>query len=257
MMKKALEKEWAAILKKEEKLRKKATKQKNNEWKDGLEEKIPEKVRDGLEKAFIKAFELVFEKGTSVIEKSYQKEELSHEHKIHDYAIKERGAGKDFLAFKNMVRKSELVNTAATFAEGVGLGVLGIGLPDIVLFVGMLFRGIYQVAVRYGFDYENDLEKIFILKLMETSLKKGEEWEKGDDEIEIFMQNVVTEYSTEDLKKQMEKTAEAFAMDMLVMKFIQSLPLVGIVGGMSNPYYYRKIMDYAEVKYRKRYFKNL
>ncbi len=37
------------------------------------------------------------------------------------------------------------------------------------------------------------------------------------------------------------------------MKFIQGLPVVGIIGGMGNPVYYRKIMDYIQLKYKKRY----
>ncbi len=256
-MKKELEKEWASVLKKEDKLRRKAMQKKKSGWKDGLEKKIPGKVRESLEKAFVKAFEMVFTKGTSVIEKSYHKEEISKEHKIHDYAIRERGKRKDFQALHSTVRKSEFANTAAAFVEGAGLGILGIGLPDIVLFVGMLFRGVYQTAAKYGFDYEDELEKVFILKLMETSLLTGEDWEKENGEVEIFLQNVVSEPSEEDLKRQMEKTAEVFAMDMLVMKFVQSFPLVGLVGGMGNPYYYRKIMDYAGVKYRKRYLQNM
>ena len=256
-MRNNIDKELAIVLKKEEKLHKKAIKENNAEWKKQLENKIPEKAKKGLEKAFIKAFDIVFTKGSSVIEKSYQKEDLIDEYKIHDYAIRQRGKKKDFRALKGTVRKSELTNTMTTFAEGVGLGILGVGLPDIVLFVGMLFRGIYQTSAKYGFDYEDEFEKIFILKLIETSLLKGEAWEKGDEEIEQFLQNVVPDVTENELKQQIEKTAETFAMDMLIMKFIQSVPVVGIVGGMSNPYYYRKIMDYVEIKYRKRYLLNL
>ena len=40
---------------------------------------------------------------------------------------------------------------------------------------------------------------------------------------------------------------------MLLLKFIQSLPVVGMIGGMGNPVYYHKVMKYAGLKYRKRY----
>ena len=40
---------------------------------------------------------------------------------------------------------------------------------------------------------------------------------------------------------------------MLVLKFIQGLPIVGIVGGAFNPVYYNKIMKYVRIKYYKRY----
>ena len=257
MVENRVEKEMAAVLKKEEKLHKKAMRQQNREWKEQLEGKMPEKTRKGLEKAFIKAFEIVFTKGTPVIEKSFRKEDIPDEYKIHDFAIRQRGKKKDFLALRGTVRKSELTNTVTTLAEGVGLGILGIGLPDIILFVGMLLRGIYQTAAKYGFDCEDEFERVFILRMMETSLQKGEAWKKGDANVEAFLQNVVSDVSKEEIKQQIRKTAETFAVDMLIMKFIQSLPLVGVVGGVSNPYYYRKIMDYVEIKYWKRYLRSL
>lgn len=40
---------------------------------------------------------------------------------------------------------------------------------------------------------------------------------------------------------------------MLFLKFIQGLPVVGILGGMANPVYYNKVMKYVQLKYRKRY----
>ena len=44
-----------------------------------------------------------------------------------------------------------------------------------------------------------------------------------------------------------------FAVDMLLLKFIQGMPVVGFLGGAANPVYYRKVMQYVLLKYRKRY----
>ena len=57
----------------------------------------------------------------------------------------------------------------------------------------------------------------------------------------------------DDFKCQMKETASAFAVDMLLLKFIQGLPVVGIIGGAANPVYYSKVMKYVQMKYRKRY----
>ncbi len=57
----------------------------------------------------------------------------------------------------------------------------------------------------------------------------------------------------EELKGQIKKTADAFATDMLVMKFIQGIPVVGVIGGAANPLYYHRVMSYVQLKYRKRY----
>ena len=41
-----------------------------------IEAKIPESVREKLEAAFYQAFQLVFSKGTKIIERTYDKEKL-------------------------------------------------------------------------------------------------------------------------------------------------------------------------------------
>lgn len=34
--------------------------------------------------------------------------------------------------------------------EGVGLGLLGIGLPDIPLFTAVILKSVYEIALSYG-----------------------------------------------------------------------------------------------------------
>lgn len=73
-------------------------------------------------------------------------------------------------------KQSDLLNRAVTTVEGVGFGALGVGMPDIVLFLGTLLKGVYETALNYGFDYESQQEKMFILKMMQTALSTGEDW---------------------------------------------------------------------------------
>ena len=42
------------------------------------------------------------------------------------------------------------------------MGVLGIGLPDIPVFTGMILKNIYETALQYGYSYESREEKYFI-----------------------------------------------------------------------------------------------
>lgn len=55
-----------------------------------------------------------------------------------------------------------------------------------------------------------------------------------------------------DFLLQMKETASAFAVDML-LKLLQGLPIVGILGGAANQMYYGKVMKYVQLKYWKRY----
>ncbi len=160
-----LEKELQKIEREEGRLIRSAQKHKDApSWKAELENKIPEKVMSGLQKAFSKAFYLIFEKGTVIIEKTYDKESIAKEFQINDYAMDIKGSRKEIARIRSGASGSNVLNTVVTTVEGVGLGVLGIGLPDIVIWLGVLLRGIYETALNYGYDYEAMEEKMRILK---------------------------------------------------------------------------------------------
>ena len=67
-MMKGIEKELNRIMREENRMRARARKSREPAWKRKLEEKVPPKVLEGLQKAFSKAFFLIFEKGVGVIE---------------------------------------------------------------------------------------------------------------------------------------------------------------------------------------------
>ena len=49
------------------------------------------------------------------------------------------------------------------------MGVLGIGLPDIPVFTGMILKNIYETALQYGSAMKAGKEKYFILLLIRGS----------------------------------------------------------------------------------------
>ncbi len=250
----ALEKELAKLYKEEADYRKLTQNKNPIRWKKELEEKIPPKVFDGVQKAFGKAFEIIFEKGNVIIEKTYNKESMKKEFKVKDYAVDVKGGRRQISSMKKDAKLGHAFNTVLTSVEGIGLGALGIGMPDIVLWVGMLLRGVYETAIQYGFDYESPEERLFILKLLETSMLTDRDWIKANRDIDDYIaqsSHVIPDEQT--MTAQIQKTANAFATDMLVVKFIQSLPIVGVIGGAANPLYYNKVLKYVQLKYRKRY----
>lgn len=253
---KAIDKELQRIEKIEDRLRRQAEKKSNPIWKAKLEEKIPDKVMAGLQKAFSKAFYLIFEKGSVIIEKTYDKESTEKEFQIKDYAMDIKGGRKEISHMKWGAMGGNAINTMITTAEGIGLGALGIGMPDIVIWVGILLRGVYETAMKYGFDYESPEEKIFILKMLEAAMLTGDEWMIANETVDAYIEQELHVIPADDVvKQQIEKTTDAFAADMLVTKFIQGLPVVGMLGGATNPVYYHKVMSYVQLKYRKRYLR--
>ena len=180
-------KELQSIARAEERRREAALKAKPVRWKQELESRLPEKVYTGLESAFGKAFSVVFEKGSPILEKTFRKEEILTDHRVSDDAIRRRGSRMELRYMKNSAAAANLGNLTLTAVEGIGLGALGIGIPDIVLFIAALLKGIYQTALNYGFDYETREEQMLILKMMEASLAGGEEWEAKNTEVDRLM----------------------------------------------------------------------
>lgn len=249
----ALSKELLAVERQEKKMEQAALKAKPAAWKKELESRIPEKVYAGLESAFCKGFGLVFDQGRAIIEKGYNKEDIQADHAIRDFAVQLKGGRKELKQMHRSAKQSDFVNMAVTTVEGVGLGALGVGMPDIVLFLGNLLKGIYETALNYGFDYESRQEQLLILKMMQTALSNGESWIQRNTEVEEMLGLEAVDITDDLFKQQVKDTASAFAMDMLLLKFIQGLPIVGIIGGAANPVYYSKVMKYIQLKYRKRY----
>ncbi len=250
---KALQKELLAVEKQEKKLQKAFMKAKKPAWQETLSEKIPGKVYTGLESAFCKGFSLVFNQGRVVIEKSYSKENLQNNHTIRDFAVQLKGGRKELKAVNKSAKRSDGVNMVVTTAEGVALGALGIGLPDIVLFISTLLKGVYETALNYGFDYALPEEQYMILNMMAASLIMGEDRPEWDDMIDGMIVEMPRDVTKAVLDEQIRETASVFAMDMLILKFIQGLPVVGVFGGIANPIYYNRVLKYVRLKYRKRY----
>jgi len=253
---KAINKEFLAVLKQEDKLMNAAMKAKIPGWKSALEQKVPEKVYAGLNSAFCKAFSLVFQYGRKILEMTFKKKTLSDNHAIRDAAFQIRGSRKDMKQMHKSAKKSSQLNIVLTTVEGMGLGALGVGMPDIVLFLTTVLRGIYETALHYGFEYESRFEQMLILKMMAASLSTGEEWFHRNKEVNDWLLKPAEEISDEEFQAQIQATSNVFAVDMLLLKFIQGLPLVGVLGGAANPLYYSKVMRYVQVKYKKRYLLN-
>ena len=147
--------------------------------KEKVREKVPEKLKTTLTAAFYKGFETVFEKGTAAIEKTYDKERLEAMYRMNqdmtDYGNRPEKALKEM---EKDIRRTHTAGKGMAAAEGTVLGLFGIGLPDIPLFLAVLLKGVYETALRYGFSYDSREEKIYVLNLICAALSEGEEKRK-------------------------------------------------------------------------------
>ena len=219
-----------------------------------VEEKIPPELHGKLQQAFYLGFKTVFEKGNLIIEKTYDREELLIHHRVYDQSFDLIDKKKSLKHMNKMAGQNKLKNLGLTAVEGSGLGLLGIGLPDIPVFIGVVLKSVYEIALSYGYDYRKTDEQYFILRLLEASLAPDDEKESVNMQVDKLIDYYVKDVSVGyDMEFQMRQTADAFATDMLCLKFIQGLPLIGVIGGAVNVSYCKKISDYARIKYQKRY----
>jgi hypothetical protein len=221
---------------------------------DKIQEKIPDKLNSTLETAFYKSFRLFFEKGNKYIEKTYNKDNKQFEFEINDYAIDKKLNSKSIKMLDKPSNYSNIINTSFSVLEGSVLGVLGIGLPDIPLFISLIIKTINEVALSYGFDYNTTEEKAYVLLLIRGALSKAEQQKEVNKEIDSFSDKIDHQIISDiDLEEHMKLTAKVLSDTLLTAKFIQGIPLAGAVGGIVNYTVIQKIGRYSKLKYKKRY----
>ncbi|ABR47697.1 hypothetical protein Amet_1503 [Alkaliphilus metalliredigens QYMF] len=221
---------------------------------DEIQEKIPHKLRATLAAAFLKSFQLVFDKGNAYVEKTYNKDKIKLEHDLNNDAINQKINKKYIKRLDKQVSHAKMLNYSISILEGGVLGFFGIGLPDIPLFISVVMRTIYEIAMGYGYEYKNEEEKAYILLIICGALTQGDVKKEFNERIDKLGNRIDRQLKAEiELEDQMKETGHILSDAMLTAKFIQGIPFIGVVGGVTNFNIIKKIGKYASLKYKKRY----
>ncbi len=215
---------------------------------------IPDKLKNTLDAAFYKGFQIVFEKGSTYIEKTYQRDKITLEYDINNYAIDKRMNKKHINKLDRYSKQTQLLNSSFSVLEGGVLGVLGIGLPDIPLFLAVLVKTLYEIALSYGYSYDTPEERAYILLLISGAITKGEVQREYNHVLELLGRQLDSDIESGiDLDLQMKETSTHLSEALLTAKFIQGIPVVGVIGGAVNYSIVSRAAKYARLKYKKRY----
>lgn len=85
-------------------------------------------------------------------------------------------------------------------------------------------------------------------------MEEGKRQLKFNEQVDNLGKKIDKKEANEvDLEELIRTTANILAEAMLTAKFIQGMPVVGLVGGVVNYRLIRKIGKYAKLKYKKRY----
>lgn len=105
-----LDKEWNRLVKNEEHFIAQNCNVKTADWQKKLEKYVPKKLNETLDSAFYKAFSIVFDKGTGVIEKTYNRRKKEQEYQIDSYAADIKKNAKSLQVFGRKVKGASRIN---------------------------------------------------------------------------------------------------------------------------------------------------
>ncbi len=225
-----------------------------------IEKKIPDKLQGTMDLAFYKAFQILFQHGTGLLERVFRRKRLRA-----DFIIRMGRVDYGSLDPQRAVRQLDrgaglgaLLNVAVATTEGFVLGLLGLGLPDIPILLALLLRGVYKAASRFGFSYDTPEERYYILLLLCAALAPQADragYSRLVDETGRALDR--GERPSFQLEEQMRRTAKELSASLLVVKFIQGYPIVGLIGGVYNCSITWKVERFAALKYQKRFLEKI
>lgn len=237
-----LEKEYKRLLKQDQAFRKRG-KKKQASAISSLEEKVPEKLRQTLRHAFEKAFVWIAVKGEKPLLSLCQREKKKAVFQELEAEAKRKRTKKALRSIYRNAGKNGRKHTLFAAAEGMTLGIAGIGLPDIPLFCALLTKSIYEIAMQYGYECTKDEERWFLFTVLEGALSK-----KGACELQMK-----SGVSREEVKKAAERCGRLLADQLLYQKFLQGIFVVGVLGGALSAFSLKQIQKYAVRAYYGRY----
>ncbi len=259
--KKLIKKELEKTIKQEERIMKQKSQRfledRVGDVKEKINKKLPFDLKKKFEEAFSKSFLLVFTKGIGVIEKTYDKQKLirvfTEDSKKFRTSVKKR----NLKTAERRVKKKILLNRGISAAEGSIVGFMGImtALADVPVFISVLIKNLNEISLHYGFDYDSENEKIYMLKLISMSIAQSEMKQKYSKEIDKIGYGIdLGDYPGMELEEVIGSTSESLAEYMSSAILMQSIPVAGFIfGGLNNFGFMGNLSKIANVKYKKRY----
>ena len=221
----------------------------------GWEEKIPSQVRETLRSVFFQAFQKLFgPEGSRLLEKTLPAERLRLTQRAWTEKLRPREERALLCQMERAGRRSRAGEVTAAGIEGTVLGLLGIGLPDIPVILAVLLRSLYQSALRYGFSYESDQERVFVLLLLQGALTRGEERRALSQRSDQLGRALDHGWPVSvDLERETRAASVLLSQKLLALKFLQGIPLVGAAGGAANFSLAGRVSRWGALKYKKRF----
>lgn len=222
--------------------------------KEKTVEKIPEKMEQTFQVAFEKGFCYLFEKGTPFVEKISGKEKRLKKFDLNQYWLNRDAEKRSLCQFEKEAAGSMLINQSVAAAEGTVLGMFGIGLPDIPIFLGVILKTVYEIGFSFGYGNETEAEQCYILSLICLASAPQE---KTQDYLCRSRQIGDEEKRTSGTSREwMMEASGLLAQKLVLAKVVQGFPIVGVAGGLTNYSLISRIGTVSQLEYKRRFLKH-
>lgn len=241
------QREWARQTREENRWRRQAAHRQPGKLHIQLEEKVPQAVRETLTAAFGSAFSAALA-GEPLLRRTTSSRAEARRLAQADRQLR---TVERFGSVRNTGRSAVIPAAAAAAVRGTGLGLLGIGLPDIPLFTASLLRSMGQIARGYGYGTSTRRERRIMLLMLNAALTDGPDYSQAAERLDqVMMGTRMDETPERELARQV---AGKLAERLLYAKFLQGIPLAGAVGGVLDSRLTAQLLDYAALKYNRRF----
>lgn len=216
----------------------------------GGKSRAVEKSAELLERAFERSFDLVLEKGSGLIGRM-----CGERRKLERYEAfaKKPLSGWELTRLGCEAAMGASANLVFSTVQGGAMGALGIGLPDVPIFLGAVLKTLFEISLRFGFPYHLPQEQVYQLLLIGAAVGPEQERRCAAADADRTAQEIrmggTLSISREEAKR---RAAHALCSAALAGKLVQGTPIIGVYGGFQNGVLLRKIGSMAAVKYQQR-----
>lgn len=216
-----------------------------------IKDHVPDKAMMTLEKTFATSFSIIFQKGSKWIEKAINIKDKQEMGAFLKKEFQQEETRSHFKAFDHRIKAAKWKHLSFSTAKGAVLGLLGIGIPDIPIVLASLLSSIYSIGATYGFDVRTEKEKLYVLLLLCAACDEETHKETWKMELHKFEMDQC-EY---DVKQLVHSASHALAYRELQAKFLQGIPIAGMIGSFMSNATQSHILTFANVAYQKRFLK--
>ena len=144
-------------------------------------------------------------------------------------------------------------NMVFSTVQGGLMGVFGIGLPDVPIFLAAVFKTLFEISLRFGYPYNTRQEQLYQMLVICAAVGEPADRRRAAADLNLLARELQigagVSFSWEETKR---RAAKALCSAALTPNVVQGVPIVGVYGGFRNGVLLRQIGSMAAVKYQQR-----